>query len=192
MDIDVEIRGLQNLPWRGSAIIAPNHQSGFDILVLAALPIDFKWVAKEEVGRIPFVGWAVKSMGTFFVKRDKSGHDLNVMKEVEEGLKKGKNVIIFPEGTRTRTGELLPFKKGAFRTAQNTGIPLCPVAIQGTYEIVPPGQIPSHRGHQVTVRVGEPFSIPPGADLGQAMEEYRKVLMRLLEEGPLRREPVGF
>jgi 1-acyl-sn-glycerol-3-phosphate acyltransferase len=182
MDIDITLVDGENLPREGgpSRLIAPNHQSGFDIFVLAALPVDFKWVSKVEVARIPFAGWVLHAMGAYLVRRDRSSHDLNVMGEVEAGLRSGRNALIFPEGTRTRTGEMLPFKKGAFRTAQNSGVPLLPIGISGTFAIAPPGKVPT-RGHKVTVRVGPPFPVPPGMDIAVAMEEYRAVLVKLLE-----------
>lgn len=190
MDIRVEIINPENLPKDRAFVIAPNHQSGFDIMVLASLPIDFKWVSKAEVFKYPFIGSAMRRLGAYLVKRDKSGHDLNVMREVEEGLRKGVSAVIFPEGTRTRTGEMLPFKKGAFKLAQNSGAPLLPIAISGTYSIAPPGEIPSHRGHRVSVRIGEPVVVESGADVARVMESYRGVLTRLLEHEPVRREPL--
>ncbi len=128
--IHVRFEGLENLPRDHSVILAPNHASLFDILVLGAMPFNFKWLSKDEARKIPFVGWGMKRLGAFFVKRDRSGHDLNVLKGVEDGLRAGYSVVIFPEGTRTRTGQLLPLKKGAFKAAQNSGAPLLPVAIR--------------------------------------------------------------
>ena len=182
MGIHVEFKDLENLPSQGAAVLAPNHESLFDIFVLASLPVDFKWVAKVQVLRIPFVGLAMRAMGSYMVRRDRSSHDMNVMKEVEDGLKAGKSALIFPEGTRTRTGELLPLKKGAFRTAKNAGVPICPIAIKGTFAIAPPGHIPSHRGHRVTVRIGKPLAAPAEADIHQLMENYHKVLVDLLKQ----------
>lgn len=178
--VHVTLEGAENLP-HGGMIIAPNHQSNFDIFVVASLPIDFKWVAKKEVRAIPFVGWAMKSMDAYFVKRDRSGSDLEVMKKVEEDLRSGKSILIFPEGTRTRTGEMLPFKKGAFRTAQNSGVPLCPIGIKGTYTIAPAGQIPTHLGHPVRVRIGQPFFVGKDETLAQSMGKFRQVLSHLIE-----------
>jgi len=182
--VDLALTGEENLPPLGRGfILAPNHESYFDILVLCALPVNFKWVAKEEVGKIPLIGWAVKAMGSFFVRRDGSSRDLNVLKNVETGLQEGHRIVIFPEGTRTLTGELLPFKKGAFRTAQNAGVPLLPVAIQGTYRIADKGKwFPARRHHQVGVRIGTPFFIRPEEDLRGSMARYRELLIRLINE----------
>jgi 1-acyl-sn-glycerol-3-phosphate acyltransferase len=151
----------------------------FDIPLLCSLGHSLCWLSKEEMGKLPFVGWSMKAMGCFFVKRNRSGHDINVMKDVEDGLKRGASIVIFPEGTRTRTGKLLPFKKGAFKTAQNSGVPIIPIAITGTYQIAPPGQWPS-RGHSVTVRIGSPMFFSPEETLESAQKRYRENLIKLL------------
>jgi 1-acyl-sn-glycerol-3-phosphate acyltransferase len=180
--IHVKAVGLENLPKRGEGmILVSNHESMIDIPLLASLPVDFRWVSKEEVGKIWFLGAAMRMMGCYFVKRNQSGHDINVMKEVEEGLKKGNSVLIFPEGTRTRTGELLPFKKGAFRAAINSGAPLVPIALSGTYEVAPPGKLPQW-GKTVRVRVGKPVRFSSDRDIPSVMEEYKRILINLLAE----------
>lgn len=180
--VKLEVSGVENLPEDGQGIIlAPNHESTFDIFILSSLPYKLRWISKIEIAYLPFVGWAMKANGCYFVRRDKSGHDLKVMKQVEEDLKNGKRLVLFPEGTRTRTGELLPFKKGAFKTAQNAGVPLLPVAITGTRTVAPAGGVPTHRGHKVVVQFGKPFPVPPG-DLTPIMENYRKTLLNLLQD----------
>jgi 1-acyl-sn-glycerol-3-phosphate acyltransferase len=177
----VEFIGLENLPPRG--VLAPDHQSLLDIIVLASLPTGIRWISKKEVASIPFLGWALRASGCYFVKRDRSGGDLNVMREVEEGLQKGELVLIFPEGTRTRTGELLPLKKGAFKTATNAHVPVCPIAVSGTYEIAPPGKLlPVKWGHRVIVRIGHPMPLDPKLPLADSMEQFRQNLQRLLEQ----------
>jgi 1-acyl-sn-glycerol-3-phosphate acyltransferase len=180
--IHVETYFDASLPQGTGYLLAPNHQSLWDIPVIASLPINFKWISKREVGRIPVVGWAMKAQGSFFVDRRRTGQDINVLREVEAGLRAGACVLIFPEGTRTRTGELLPFKRGAFRAAENTGAPLVPVAISGTYAIAPPYKLPVRRGHRVQVRIGPPIQVPRHGDIAQASEVFRAELLRLLQE----------
>jgi len=182
MGIKLEVINPQNLPKMG--VLAPNHESMFDIPVLSSLPTHFRWISKKEVKRIPFIGWSMQAMGCYFVARDRSGKDLNILKAVEDDLRLGNCVLIFPEGTRTRTGALLPFKKGAFKTAQNAGVPLVPIAITGTRSIAPPGKLPS-RKHRVLVRVGNPIIISPGESLDKVMESFRATLTELLKENRL-------
>jgi 1-acyl-sn-glycerol-3-phosphate acyltransferase len=179
MGIRVHTVGLENLPQAGGGVLAPNHESMLDIPLLCSLGHPLCWLSKEEVGKLPFIGWSMRAMGCYFVKRNRSGHDINVMKDVEDGLKRGASIVIFPEGTRTRTGKLLPFKKGAFKTAQNSGVPIIPIAITGTYQIAPPGQWPS-RGHSVTVRIGSPMFFSPEETLESAQKRYRENLIKLL------------
>jgi 1-acyl-sn-glycerol-3-phosphate acyltransferase len=180
--IRVRVFFVHPLPSR-PAILAPNHASAFDIPIVASLPVDFKWVSKEEVRRIPLMGWAMVKMGCFFVSRRNSSGDVNVLKNVEEGLRRGKSVVIFPEGTRSHNGELLPLKKGTFRLAQNTGVPLCPIAISGSFAIAPRGGLPKRWGHKVTVRIGPAMVAAPGEDLALFADKYLKELVRLLDEG---------
>ncbi len=103
------------------------------------------------------------------------------MKELEKGLKAGGRLAIFPEGTRTRSGALLPFKKGAFRTAQNAQVPLIPIAITGSRDIAKPGELPTY-GHKVTVRIGKAFWISPEMSLTDSMQQFRLQLSNLLSE----------
>jgi len=182
LGINLKIQGIENLPKGG--VVAPNHESMFDMFVLACLPIHYRWISKESIGRIPVIGWAMRSMGCFFVRRDRTAHDLNVMREVERALREGATVVIFPEGTRSRTGELLPFKKGAFRTALNAGVPLIPMAISGTRNIAPPGRLPAHRGHGVTLTIGPALCPPPGTPLETMMGDYRRLMETMLRQNP--------
>jgi 1-acyl-sn-glycerol-3-phosphate acyltransferase len=179
--IRTELFFAQPLP-DGGAILAPNHQSVFDIFLLATLPIDFKWVAKEEIRRVPIVGAVFKFTGNFFLSRHNFSRDLNVLMEVEEALKKGTRVLIFPEGTRSRDGKLQELKKGAFRCAQNAGVPIYPIAIDKSYAIAPPRRLPQSWGHHVRIRTGAALYPEAGEDLAAFMERYRKDLVRLLEE----------
>lgn len=186
LGIKVTIFNLERVKGQTGVIFAPNHESMFDILVLSSLPIEFRWIAKEELLKIPFLSGAMRAEGAYFLKRNRSARDLGIMREVEDGLRSGVSVAIFPEGTRTRSGELLPFKKGAFRTAQNAGVPLIPVAIAGTFKIAAPGKIPEHWGSRVVVNFGEPMTVPFGEEVTTVMDRYRSRLIELLAEAQSR------
>ncbi len=176
----LRIEGLENLPPKGTGLIlAPNHESFLDILVIYCLPVDFKWVAKAELRKVPIVGWNIALMGTYFMERNRSTKDLSTMKEAETGLQKGIPITLFPEGTRSRDGVLLPFKKGAFRTAQNAGVPLIPIGIHGTRELASPKSYIPKRGGDIRVRIGMPFKIGLEEPLDAAMERFRKELVKL-------------
>ncbi|MCB0418300.1 MAG: 1-acyl-sn-glycerol-3-phosphate acyltransferase [Bdellovibrionales bacterium] len=177
------LEGLENVPSGCGVIVAPNHASMFDIFVIWGLPLDLKWIMKIQLVRIPIFGWAIYVMGNYYVRRTGSGKDLAALRRVEDGLRQGTSVVIFPEGTRSKTGALLPLRKGAFRAAQNAGVPLIPTAIIGTYEIAPKGTLPTRRGHAVTVRMGKPFYVRPDDDIPLAMERFREELLRLISLG---------
>lgn len=164
-----------------SGIIAPNHSSWLDIPVLASLPWNLKWISKKEVKRIPFVGLAMQAGGFYFVSRDRSGKDASVMREVEEGLLRKETIVIFPEGTRSKSGELLPLKKGAFRVALATKVPMYPVAISGTFA-ESRAKAPSPWRHPVTVRVGQAFIPSNDIPIEQTMNIFQDRLQALLEQ----------
>jgi 1-acyl-sn-glycerol-3-phosphate acyltransferase len=181
MDIRIECKGLENIPKTGK-VLASNHESVFDMFILSALGIEFIWVSKMQMKKIPLVGWNMMAMGCYFVKRNDPEYDRLVMQQVADDLKKGQSIFFFPEGTRTRTGQLQAFKKGAFKTAASANVPMIPIAIKGTYAIAPPGMIPHKRGHKVKVNIGKPYFIDPNITLDQNVENFRNNIIELLQE----------
>ncbi len=177
--IRIEVKGLEKLKG-GGVILIPNHSSIFDIFILSSLPVNFKWISKVEVGKIPFLGSSMRALGVYFIRRDRSAHDKEVMARVERGARSGQSILLFPEGTRTTTGDLLPFKKGAFRLAKSTGLPLCPVAISGTFTIAKPKSFPTSIGHSVYVQFGDLIRVPEDMSVEQALFVSKEALERLL------------
>jgi len=116
----------------GPFVVVANHQSMLDIVLLCRLPHEMKWVVKEELFRIPWVGWMLRLTGDMAVRRGDPESGGEAVAQARAYLKRGMNVMIFPEGTRSRDARLLPFKKGAFRLAIETGVPVLPVVVSGT------------------------------------------------------------
>jgi 1-acyl-sn-glycerol-3-phosphate acyltransferase len=138
----VKLRGRDNIMKNQSYIVVVNHQSAFDILVLyAKLGIDFKWIMKKEVRKIPGVGFGSKALGHILIDRSSIKAVINTMNEAKTKIKDGTSVVFFPEGTRSMTSEMLPFKKGAFWFAIDLNLPILPVTIKGTREILPSGTL---------------------------------------------------
>lgn len=121
-----------------SYIVVANHQSLFDILVLYGwLGFDLKWVMKKELRRIPVFGYAGEKGGNIYIDRSNPSAAYESLAVAKERIVKGTSIIILPEGTRSRTGELGEFKRGAFWLAQHLGLPLLPVTLDGTRRVLP-------------------------------------------------------
>jgi 1-acyl-sn-glycerol-3-phosphate acyltransferase len=143
-------------PGRGAYVVVANHQSFLDIFVLCNIPHEMKWVAKRELFKIPLFGWGLSLAGDISLDRGDAASALKVMSKARRYLRNGMSVMIFPEGTRSEDGTLLPFKPGAFKLAVETGVPLLPIAVTGTAHGMPKGG-PWVRPTQITVRILEPL-----------------------------------
>ncbi len=136
--VRITVSGQEHLPRTGATIFMPNHQSQFDILALfAGIPNQFRWLAKAELFRIPLFGLAMRRAGYIPVTRDDRRKSLLSMQEAARRIIGGTSVIVFPEGTRSPDGHLLPFKKGGFMLALQSQVPIVPVAIHGSNRILP-------------------------------------------------------
>ena len=135
--VSLRIEGQQHLPRQGAVIYMPNHQSNFDILALfAGLPGQFRWLAKEELFRIPLFGLAMRRAGYIAVDRSNRRKSVESMKIAIERISQGTSVLIFPEGTRSPDGRLGAFKTGSFTLALQAQVPIVPVAIHGSRDIM--------------------------------------------------------
>ena len=134
----VEVQGEEHAQRDRSYVVVCNHQSMYDILVLYGwLRLDMKWVMKAELRKVPFIGIGCEKAGHIFVNRRNHKQAAEAINAALERLGDGIGILFFPEGTRSNDGQLLPFKKGAFHTAIQQQIPLLPVTVVGTREIVP-------------------------------------------------------
>ncbi len=113
-------------------VVVSNHESLADILLISHLPWEMKWLSKAELFRIPLLGWMMQLAGDVPIRRGFGPSAVEAMAQCRAALANHVSVMIFPEGTRSATGDLLPFKDGAFRLAIDAGVPILPLAVSGT------------------------------------------------------------
>jgi len=137
--IRVRVEGLENVKARTTAIYCVNHQSAMDIPVLfASLPVQFRFAAKRSLFNMPFLGWHLRRSGHIPVDRDRPREALRSMKKAAQEIQEGKSVLLFPEGHRSRDGQLLPFKAGSFYIGILAGVPVVPITLNGTRKVLRP------------------------------------------------------
>ena len=152
--VKVRMGGLEQIGGKGPYIFMSNHQGGYDIFALHGhLPFDFKWLAKKELFSIPFFGWTLKAAGYISIDRKGSRDTVRAMNEAAKKIRDGMSVVIFPEGSRSPDGSIQPFKKGGFTLAIKSKVPIVPVAVVGSREIMPKGRITVNPG-KITIRIG--------------------------------------
>lgn len=156
--VSVRVIGMERVPRDRPVIFASNHQSWFDILTLGAhLPRGVRFVSKKELAKVPVMGSAMRHAGHIFIDRQNRQQAFVAYEEAAGVIRGGMSAVVFPEGTRSRTGELLPFKKGPFVLAIASRVPLVPVYCAGTFGILPKGRL-RVRPRPVALYVGEPIS----------------------------------
>jgi len=135
--IPVEISGLRHVLLDRPQIFAANHQSDIDTLVaMACIPVQFRWIAKQELFSIPLFGTAMRNAG--YIPIDRRNHDsaLRSLENAAQIIRRGRSVMTFPEGTRSGEGTIQPFKQGVFHLAISAGVPVVPVTIIGSGAIM--------------------------------------------------------
>jgi 1-acyl-sn-glycerol-3-phosphate acyltransferase len=138
-------------------VVISNHESTADPFLLSHLPWDMRWIAKEEIFKLPLLGWMMHACGDIPLRRGDRTSVARMMASCEDTLRGGLSIMMFPEGTRSATGELLPFRDGAFELAIRAQVPLLPLALAGTRNCRPKGSL--WFGHAKShVRVLEPIA----------------------------------
>ncbi|MBI4911221.1 MAG: 1-acyl-sn-glycerol-3-phosphate acyltransferase [Acidobacteria bacterium] len=185
------LAGWEGLPegirlGRQAAVFVGNHCSLFDPpLLISTLPGRPVFVAKRELAWVPFLGWAIHMAGFIFIDRLNLGRATASLQAAARKVREGQSILAFPEGTRSRDGSVLPFKRGIFALARKAGVPVIPFAIHGGPAILPRGTW-RVAGGPYLIQVGQPLDLGPEAtaeDLRRAAEE--KVAQLLKEPAPL-------
>ncbi len=183
--IHVTVKGFSNIDPEKPYIFMPNHMSNFDIPVLLAhLKVQFRWLAKAELFRIPLFGYAMKRVGYISIDRSNRKSAFQSLSMAADTIRNGRSVLIFPEGTRSRDQSVKAFKKGGFVLAVEAGVPIVPVVIHGTWRIMSKNKLMIRPGN-VTVEIMPPidtkdYSRKTKDDL---VEKVRTVIVENFEKG---------
>ena len=177
------MEGLENVDPHQTVIFCSNHPSAMDIPILfVSLPVQFRFLAKRVLFHVPFLGWHLRRSGHIPVDRGRPREALKGFDQAAKRIKEGRPVVVFPEGSRSRTGEMLPFKSGTFYLAILSGVPLVPVTIIGSREVLKPHSLHIRRGH-VRVVIHKPMSTDGLTvhDAGTLSKRVREVIVSGLE-----------
>ena len=182
--VKLVVEGAQRIQPPGPYLFLSNHQSQFDILaVVLAIPLQFRILAKKELFYIPVFGWVLKLSGFVGIDRSNREKAIQSLERAADKLRAGTSLLIYAEGTRSPDGALLPFKKGGFVLAIQAGMPILPIVIQGSREILPKGSLTIRPG-TIRLTFGDPI------DPSRFTLEHKEMLMtevRTAMESILRR-----
>jgi 1-acyl-sn-glycerol-3-phosphate acyltransferase len=192
--VKVKVEGLEQLERGGPYIFMSNHQGSFDIFALLGyLPFQFKWLAKKELFSIPFFGWTMAAAGYISIDREGTRKTVEAINEAARKIREGMSLVIFPEGSRSPNGSIQPFKRGGFTLAIKSKVPIIPIAITGSREIMPKEKLTAASG-QIKIRMGLPIETKSYSlkDRESLMEKVNQAISRNFnlisgkssEEGP--------
>ncbi len=178
--VHVTVTGAENIP-EGPVILAANHSGTYDIpVVQAMLPVQFRWIAKRSLFSIPIIGWTMTMAGYIPMDMGRASLVMKSLKRAVEKIKAGTSVIIFPEGTRNTSDTLLPFQRGSFYLAVKSEVPIIPVAIRGTRDIMKIGRYSVSPSHTY-VTLGKPITTA-GVKEKEIIEQTTEAIQKLLDE----------
>ena len=181
----ITVRGRENLDPTQSYVFIANHQGAFDIfLIYGFLNQNIKWVQKQSLRKIPFVGFASEKAGHVFVDNSSIAARISTIKKAKEKMAEGVSVVIFPEGARTETGKMARFKRGAYQLAIDMKLPIVPMTINGAYDVLKIGSANMKIGRKMELIIHKPIVTESltDADISKLIEETREVIHRDLWE----------
>jgi len=128
----LRLEGRKKIPWKRPVVMVANHRSLIDILALYKIRRPFKWTSKDENFKLPFIGMVLSLTNSIRIKRESLRSGMQFLSQAEEEIAKGSSILLFPEGTRSRTMDMRPFKEGAFLLAKKTGCGVIPIVHTGS------------------------------------------------------------
>ena len=181
--VRVEVRRNPEVDRKTSYVFVANHQSAYDIFaVYGWLGHRFKWMMKISLRKTPLIGFTCARAGHIFVDRSSASAVRHTIENAEKTLQGGMSIVVFPEGSRTLTGKMGPFKKGAYQLALEFGLPLVPVTIDGAYNVMKPFTKVPHTG-KIILTIHKPIAPPVSeADRAEVMEHTRNIIQSTLPE----------
>lgn len=179
----LDVTGRERLPWRGGAVLVANHASLIDIIVLFGLMRPFKWVSKAENFKLPFIGWNMTLNGYVPLVRGDRESVVAMLARCAQLLRAGSPIMMFPEGTRSKDGQLKPFKDGAFELSVAHGVPLIPIAVHGTGRALAKGTFVLREHVRAKVEILDPLDPADFASVAELRDEARARIAAALGQG---------
>jgi 1-acyl-sn-glycerol-3-phosphate acyltransferase len=174
----ITITGRENIDRKKAYVMACNHQSMLDILIIYRIFLHFKWVAKASLFKIPIIGWNMWLNRYVKIERSSMKSQRKMLKQCAENIRNGSSVMIFPEGTRSRNGELRPFKEGAFLIALQQKTDIVPMVLDGSAKALPEKGFIPRRSQKVCLHILPPVRYETIKDMGvrQVSEHIRSIV----------------
>jgi 1-acyl-sn-glycerol-3-phosphate acyltransferase len=187
--IRVHLKGVENIPRDRAVIFAANHQSTMDIpAMFGHLPVQFRIMAKQILFLIPFMGWHLYLSGNIAIDRKNARQAFGSVFKASALLKRGISILVFIEGTRSRDGKLQRFKRGSFTLAKKLNVPIVPVAINGTFDLMPANAWTAKSGN-VEITIMPPIEISAETNLESVAVLVREDMKQAgLEDGEVKRK----
>ncbi|MBO5892678.1 MAG: 1-acyl-sn-glycerol-3-phosphate acyltransferase [Alistipes sp.] len=172
------IDGLENIEKGKPYVMVLNHQSGFDIFAAYKIPLNFRWVSKREVFKVPFMGWLLPIHGDIPIERGNASAAMaKVIRDGKLWLSRGASVAIFPEGTRSKTGEINRFKAGAFNLAAEAKVDVLPIVMTGTNEMIKGWKVNWRNRVAIRVMPAVKADVVAATDTKELMQQVRESMV---------------
>lgn len=180
----LHLEGREKIPWKRPVVLVANHRSLIDILALYKLRRPFKWTSKAENFKLPFVGMVLSLTNSIRIDRKSLRSGAQFLSQAEEEMKKGSSILLFPEGTRSKTMTMRPFKEGAFLLARRTGSGIIPIVHTGSEKTFAPGSWVLKGRAPIYIRVLDEIPAEEVAkmDLKVTMARVREVMEQALDQ----------